>query len=429
VAAYLEALRRDLAAAAALAAGRGDGRAIDTIFLGGGTPSLLTPEEIAQLLAAVAAEFPLAPGLECTLEANPGASEHGRFADYRAAGVTRLSLGVQSLRSAQLTVLGRIHGVEEAERAIAAAAAAGFASVNVDLMYGTPGDTVAGAVADLARVAALGVGQISWYQLTIEPDTAFGRRPPSLPGEEEGAEIEAAGRAFLAGEGYARYEISAYARPGHRCRHNLHYWTFADYLGIGAGAHGKRTVVTGGEGAGEAATWAAVVRTCRPRNPGEYMLRVGMGAGLGAGLGAGASAGSTAGHEAEAVATAALPLEFLMNALRLVDGVPAALFPARTGLPLAVLAEAWAAGVARGLLGPVATFGPHPGPGPGSVPVATAGIGLDSGPDSGDTGDSGPDTLRCTPLGLDFLDDCLALFLPAAPAPDPTHLAERPHPR
>jgi oxygen-independent coproporphyrinogen-3 oxidase len=348
--AYLAALDRDLKADLGHAAGR----PLTSIFLGGGTPSLFPPEAIGELLGNVAAVLPLSADVEITMEANPGATEHGRLADYRAAGVSRLSLGVQSFRAPQLAALQRIHDALDAERVIIAALDAGFASVNVDLMYGLPGDTPAGAMADLRQAAALGAAQISWYQLTLEPDTAFGRHPPILPGEETLAVLEAEGRAYLAAAGYGRYEIAGYAQTGHECRHNRNYWEFGDYLGIGAGAHGKIT------------TEAGVFRTKKPRAPTRYQTLAGTGTGF------------------EPVAVAALPLEFLMNALRLIAGVPSTLFTARTGLAWEALAAPWARGVEQGLLA------------------------------------DAPARICATALGLQYLDDCLALFVPEASATEGT---------
>lgn len=234
---------------------RVEGRVVTSVFIGGGTPSLFPAADIASLLAAVRSRCELAPDAEVTLEANPGTTEHDRFLAYREAGVTRVSLGIQSLDPEALTALGRIHGREEALRALADVAAI-FPTWNADLMYGLPGQDADGAVADLEGVLAQAPPHLSWYQLTIEPNTPFHHQPPELPVEEEQAAIEAAGAACLAAAGLARYEISAYARAGHACRHNLAYWTYADYLGIGAGAHGKLSGLDGG-----------VQRHRWPRNP------------------------------------------------------------------------------------------------------------------------------------------------------------------
>src|SRR5690606_23310645 len=255
-AAYVDALLRDLDAESELAAGR----PIHSIFIGGGTPSLFSGEAVARLLGGVRARLDVAEDAEITLEANAGAADTGPFAAYRRAGVGRLSLGVQSFREAQLRALGRVHDERAAADAVLAAREAGFENLNVDLMYGLPDDTVSGAVADVERVIELGPAHVSWYQLTLEPNTAFHRRPPPLPDEDVVLDIEARGRALLAAAGYERYEVSAYARPGFRCRHNLHYWRFGDYVGIGAGAHGKHTSADG-----------EILRRAKTRNPRTYM--------------------------------------------------------------------------------------------------------------------------------------------------------------
>ena len=319
--AYVDALLRDLRAELPLV----HGRTIETIFIGGGTPSLFSGCAIARLLDGVRAETELAPGAEITLEANPGAAEVTRFAAFREAGVNRLSIGIQSFRDAQLRALGRVHDASEAQAAVAAARAAGFDDVNVDLMYGVPGDDVAGAVADLERVVALSPTHVSWYQLALEPNTAFERRPPALPDDGVVAGIEERGRAVLAAHGYGRYEVSAYALPGRRCAHNSSYWRFGDYLGIGAGAHGKITLPAA----------SALARRAKTRNPRTFEQR------------AGAPAAVTEERVTERRQAA---LEYLMNALRLIDGTPAADFAARAGQPVAAITNPRAAAVARGWL-------------------------------------------------------------------------------
>ncbi|MCC7410290.1 MAG: radical SAM family heme chaperone HemW [Gammaproteobacteria bacterium] len=316
--AYVDALLRDLR----LAVDGLEPRPLVSVFLGGGTPSLFGAPALARLLEGVAALLPLPATAEITVEANPGTAEAARFRAYRAAGINRISLGVQSLRDAMLATLGRIHTAAQAQQACALARSAGFDDVNVDLMYALPGDTPAGSHADLERIVALGPGQISWYQLTIEPGTAFHRAPPALPDEDTVAAIETGGHALLAAAGYTRYEVSAYARAGRRCRHNLNYWEFGDYLGIGAGAHGKFTRADG-----------TVVRSVRVREPGRYM----------------AEAGSAAGVRIEiADAPGRRVAEFLLNALRLVDGFEVTLFEQRTGLPRALLDAALAEARVRG---------------------------------------------------------------------------------
>jgi putative oxygen-independent coproporphyrinogen III oxidase len=342
---YVDALLRDLRAEAPFI----EGRRLETIFLGGGTPSLFSGAAIARLLDGVRAETALAADAEITLEANPGAVDAARFAAFRAAGVNRLSIGIQSFRNEQLRALGRVHDDAEAEAAVATARSAGFANVNLDLMYGLPGDSVEGGVADLERALALEPAHVSWYQLTLEPNTAFERKPPALPEDEVVAAIEQQGRALLARSGYGRYEISAYARNGRRCNHNLNYWQFGDYLGLGAGAHGKVTLAKPG----------AVLRRAKARNPRTYELQ------------AGSAAVVTEERVTSAPQTA---LEFLMNALRLLDGVPSATFEARAGQPAATIAAARAAAEKRGWLAP------------------------------------DPEVLRATPAGLEKLNRLLELF-------------------
>lgn len=318
---YVDALLRDLRAELPLAAGR----RIETVFLGGGTPSLFSGAAIARLLDGIRAEAELAPDAEITLEANPGAADAARFAAFREAGVNRLSIGIQSFRDEQLALLGRVHGAAEARAAVHAARAAGFDNVNLDLMYGVPGDDVAGAVADLAQALELEPAHVSWYQLTLEPNTAFERRPPALPDDAVVAAIEERGRDLLAAHGYARYEVSAHAQPGRRCRHNINYWQFGDYLGLGAGAHGKLTLAAAG----------AIERRAKVRNPRTFEER----------------AGSPAAVTAERITEPRqASLEYLMNALRLLDGTPAALFAARAGQPVEALDAPRAAAVARGWL-------------------------------------------------------------------------------
>jgi oxygen-independent coproporphyrinogen-3 oxidase len=318
---YVSALLRDLDGELPLA----QGRAISSVFIGGGTPSLFSGAAIARLLSSVRERLPLADGAEVTLEANPGAAEAGRFAEYRDAGVNRLSIGVQSLRSKQLARLGRVHGPEEAERAIELARGAGFTSFNLDLMYALPDDDADGALADLAAGVALDPPHLSWYQLTLEPNTAFHRKPPPLPAEDVVLETERRGRELLAAHGYARYEVSAYARAGQRCSHNLNYWRFGDYLGIGAGAHGKVTLPGGG----------VVERRAKTRNPRTYST----------------AAGTPRAVAIERIADARqIAVEFLMNALRLPGGVPVALFEQRAGQELAAIEEPLRDARARGWL-------------------------------------------------------------------------------
>jgi oxygen-independent coproporphyrinogen-3 oxidase len=318
---YVDALLRDLRAEAPLA----QGRIVDTVFLGGGTPSLFSGEAIEALLAGLRAEVALDPEVEITLEANPGAVDAARFAAFRAAGVNRLSIGVQSFREAKLRALGRIHDAADARAAVAAARAVGFDNLNLDLMYGLPDDDVGGALADLEEAMRLAPEHLSWYQLTLEPNTAFERRPPPLPSDDAVAEIEARGRVLLSAEGFGRYEISAYARQGRRCRHNLNYWRFGDYLGLGAGAHGKVTLAAEQE----------IERRAKARNPRTYQL----------------TAGSSAAVTCERIAAREqAALEFLLNALRLPEGVDVEVFEARAGQQVETIAAARAAAVEQGWL-------------------------------------------------------------------------------
>ncbi|MGE3772026.1 MAG: radical SAM family heme chaperone HemW [Gammaproteobacteria bacterium] len=298
---YVEALLADLDRDAHYAAGR----ALASIFIGGGTPSLFSGDAIARLLDGVRARLDFAADAEITLEANPGAVDAQHFAAYRRAGVNRLSIGVQSFRPAQLAALGRIHDVADIERAIATARDAGFDNFNLDLMHGLPGDTPDDALRDLERALAFAPPHLSWYQLTLEPGTAFGRKPPPLPPHDRIAEEFERGCALLASHGLQRYEISAFASSGRAARHNLNYWQFGDYLGIGAGAHGKLT------------TAAGILRTEKRRQPAAYMKAV--------------NAGQPAGR-ASAVAARDLPSEFMLNALRLRAGFDRAWLAERAGL-------------------------------------------------------------------------------------------------
>ncbi len=344
-AAYVDALLADLEAAAPAA----QGRALQSVFIGGGTPSLFTGEAIARLLTGVRARLPLAPAAEITLEANPGAAEADRFAAYREAGVTRLSLGVQSFDSTRLRALGRVHDGAEAQRAVELALRH-FGRVNLDLMYALPGQDAAAATADVRTALASGVGHLSCYQLTIEPNTVFANRPPArLPDDDAAATIESAVHGELAGAGFTRYEISAWSRPGEECRHNLNYWWFGDYLGIGAGAHAKLSFPE------------RIVRESRTRAPADYLRR--------------APAGAAVVEQRELV-PAERVFEFLMNALRLPRGFPEKLLAERTGATLAAAEPGLGTAIGRELL------------------ERRAG------------------EIRPTALGLRFLNELLALFLP-----------------
>ena len=318
---YVAALLADLEQDLPRVAGRG----VASVFLGGGTPSLFTPESIAALLAGISARVALAADAEITLEANPGTIEHGRFSAYREGGVNRVSLGAQSFGAAQLRALGRIHGPDDTARAVAELGTAQIANFNLDLMYALPEQLLAGALNDVAAAVALDPPHLSHYQLTLEPGTVFHQRPPPLPDEDCVQEIEAATQARLAAAGYERYEISAWALPGSACRHNLNYWHFGDYLGIGAGAHGKLTDAAAG----------VIVRTVKTRQPREYLERASRRLALGT---------------AEHVPPAALPFEFMLNALRLPAGFAGTEFEARTGLSIAKIEPLLAQAEGRGLL-------------------------------------------------------------------------------
>jgi oxygen-independent coproporphyrinogen-3 oxidase len=298
-------------------------RPIKTIFIGGGTPSLISGRTIAGLLEGIRNRTVVADDAEVTLEANPGAVDEGNFAAYRAAGVNRLSIGAQSFDPAHLRTLGRIHDPADIERAVTVASRAGFERFNLDLMHGLPGQTIKGALADLSRALAFGASHVSWYQLTIEPRTEFALHPPKLPDEDALGDIEAAGLDLLEHAGLERYEVSAFARPGQRARHNLNYWTFGDYLGIGAGAHGKVTMNA----------LNAVIRTSKPLAPARYLSTV-----------------PTDLRSQAEVFPDALPGEFLLNALRLIEGVPVALLQERTGCPAEKIESTWLDQQARGLM-------------------------------------------------------------------------------
>jgi putative oxygen-independent coproporphyrinogen III oxidase len=316
--AYLDRLARDLEGQAPQVAGR----EVVSVFLGGGTPSLFPPESISRVLQAARRSLTLAADAEITLEANPGAIERGAFREYRAAGVTRVSLGAQSFDPARLTALGRIHTPAETRRAAAELHAAGLANFNLDLMYALPGQEGPGALCDLEEALSLAPAHLSHYQLTLEPGTLFAASPPPLPDEDCAAGMLLACRARLAAAGFGHYEVSAYARVGAQCRHNLNYWNFGDYLGVGAGAHGKLTFPPTGQ----------IVRTAQPREPRRYL--------------AAADSDLTRRliHEDER------PFEFMLNALRLTAGFATAAFTARTGLDLEVIAQPLRTATTRGLL-------------------------------------------------------------------------------
>ena len=318
---YVAALLRDLDEDLPLV----QGRIIQSIFLGGGTPSLLPGEAVDELLAGVRARHACRHDMEVTLEANPGASDAGRFAEYRAAGVNRLSIGVQSLDDHALQRIGRIHDAAEAEAAVEAARRAGFDNLNLDLMFGLPGQSPAQARRDLRQAIALQPSHLSYYQLTLEPNTAFHRSPPSLPEDDALWSMQEQSRKLLAHAGYVQYEVSAYAQPSRECRHNRNYWEFGDYLGIGAGAHAKLTDATAGE----------IWRLRKHNHPRSYLESAGPG-------------GFAAGREA--LAAAPTVVEFMLNALRLKRGVPQARFTERTGLTLDCITATWNQATERGLM-------------------------------------------------------------------------------
>ncbi len=314
VASYVDALVKDLQVQL-----RQSGiTTITTVFFGGGTPSLFPADAFAQVLEVL--NGVLAADAEVTMEANPGTTEHGELESYRRAGINRLSFGAQSFNDAHLAELGRIHTSDAIRASFELARGAGFDNVNLDLMYGLPNQSRDEALADLSAAIALNPEHISWYQLTLEPKTEFARRPPPLPGDIVMEAMEAAGRQLLAAAGYHRYEVSAYARSGRECRHNRQYWTFGDYLGIGAGAHGKRRCSDG-----------TFLRTRKAHQPRLYL------------------------KDPRAIIEApvpldALPEEFMLNVLRLAEGVPLDRFEATTGLPLSALEPARSAQIEAGLL-------------------------------------------------------------------------------
>lgn len=324
------------------------GRPLTSIFFGGGTPSLFSAAALGRLLEGIERRVPFAPDIEITLEANPGTFEQAKFSAYRQLGINRLSIGVQSFQGDKLKALGRIHDGSEAIRAADMARNAGFDNFNLDLMHGLPDQSLEDALYDLRTAIAQGPTHLSWYQLTMEPNTVFWSQPPQLPEDDLLWDIQEAGQALLAEAGYAQYEVSAYARAGRQARHNLNYWTFGDFLGIGAGAHAKLS-----------SPERRIQRTWKTRLPKDYLDP--------------AKAFQAGARELDADE---LPFEFLMNALRLTDGVPAGLYPQRTGLPLADLAASRREAEAQGLL------------------------------------QADPARLAATPKGQLFLNDLLQRFLP-----------------
>lgn len=349
-ASYVDTLLADLDADRADFGDALANRRIISVFFGGGTPSLFSPELIARFLDGARTRMPFAEHCEVTLETNPGTVEHGRFDGYLAAGINRISFGIQSFDDDKLLRLGRIHSAGEAEAAVKSAQDAGLDNINLDLMYALPEQSLDGALADVARAVSLRPTHISHYQLTLEPNTVFAAHPPPLPDDDAAWAMQEACETQLAEAGYVQYEISAYAQPGRRCEHNLNYWQFGDYLGIGAGAHGKLTDVVGDE----------IFRRWKTRHPNAYLEAAG-------------GTGRIDGHAA--VASGELAFEYMLNALRLIEGVPAEAFPARTGLPLQQIADRLAQGRQRGWL------------------------------------EADPARLGTTPLGQRFLNDVIASFL------------------
>ncbi len=315
---YVAALMRDIEAALPLVWGR----KVVSVFMGGGTPSLFSARSIDTLLTQVRTLLSVEPHAEITLEANPGTAEYRKFAGFRAAGVNRLSLGIQSFNPRHLSALGRVHDDREA-RAAVEMALHHFDNVNLDLMYALPGQSVSEALADIREAVSFGPQHISAYHLTLEPNTVFYSKPPVLPDDDTSAAMQEAIEAELAGSGYEHYETSAFARKNQRCRHNLNYWLFGDYLGIGAGAHGKLTLHD------------RILRQVRYRQPKGYMERAFSG---------------NAVDEERVVLSGELPFEFMMNALRLTEGFPVALFAARTGLSLTAVLPALEEAERRGLI-------------------------------------------------------------------------------
>jgi putative oxygen-independent coproporphyrinogen III oxidase len=315
---YVAALIRDLEMALPLVWGR----KVYTVFFGGGTPSLLGGESVAEILRNVRMLLPLDLGAEITLEANPGTVEAGRFADYREAGVNRLSMGIQSFNDTHLHALGRIHSADEAKRAIGIARNH-FDNINLDLMYALPHQSVDEAVQDVRTALSFGPQHLSCYHLTLEPNTLFHHNPPALPDDDASSDMQQHIEEVLAAAGYQHYETSAFAQPKHRARHNLNYWQFGDYLGIGAGAHSKLSFP------------GRIIRQARYKNPQAYMQQVGKGEPV---------------QSEQEVSRDELGFEFMMNALRLIEGFDSALFEQRTSLPLLTLQRELAEAEERGLL-------------------------------------------------------------------------------
>ena len=319
--AYIQALLTDLASELPYIWGR----KLESIFIGGGTPSLFSAAGIDELLCGIRALLPFRPNIEITLEANPGTFEQAKFKGFREAGINRLSMGLQSFNPQHLQALGRVHNQAEALMAADIARHAGFTNFNLDLMFGLPQQTLSQALADLKQAIQLQPTHLSWYQLTLEPNTLFYKQPPVLPDEDLLVDMQLAGQALLAQHGYQQYEVSAYSQVQYQCVHNRNYWEFGDYIGIGAGAHGKYTDPAG----------QSIHRYQKPRQPADYMQRVQQG---------------QARSQTTTLVVADIIFEFMLNALRLQSGFPLSLFTERTGLALELLSNGLQQGMQRGLL-------------------------------------------------------------------------------
>ncbi len=301
------------------------GRPLHTVFIGGGTPSLFSAEQLDQLLSSIRARLPLHPAAEITLEANPGAIEANKFSEFLALGITRLSIGVQSFNDALLKRIGRIHDSNDACRAIEFAQKAGFTNLNLDLMFGLPGQTIHDARSDIQCALSFSPNHLSHYQLTIEPNTLFQQQPPSLPDEEAIWQMQNESTALITEHGYRHYEISGYAQRAAECRHNLNYWQFGDYVGIGAGAHSKITN----------ANEQSITRSWKQKHPDEYMAKA-------------ATPARIAGQHQ--LKREEIPLEFMLNTMRLSSGVPSHYFSERCGLPISTIQQALDEAVKRGFI-------------------------------------------------------------------------------
>ncbi|MGR5149092.1 radical SAM family heme chaperone HemW [Photobacterium alginatilyticum] len=315
---YIDALIEDLDTDLAAYRLTEDSRSLHSIFIGGGTPSLISPEEIGRLLKAIEARIPFSENIEITMEANPGTVEAGRFTAYRKVGVNRISIGIQSFQDQKLKRLGRIHGSDEAIKAANLATNAGLNSFNIDLMHGLPDQSINDALSDLKQAIALNPPHLSWYQLTIEPNTLFYSKPPTLPDDDDLWDIFEQGHQLLTEAGYVQYEISGYSKPGLQCRHNLNYWRFGDYLGIGCGAHGKISFADG-----------TITRTVKVKHPRGYL-----------------NPQKPYLDQEIQVEDSERPFEFFMNRFRLLESCPKQDFVERTGLPLDAIQSSidWALG-------------------------------------------------------------------------------------